>query len=136
MPLPDKVLIDTSAFYALLAASDTFHTRASATFDRIADRDQEMWTTSYVLVESMALVHRRLGFQALEQFVGFVRANTNVIWIESLIHAEAERRLLDSRGAGLSFVDWTVALASNTIGAHVFTFDSGFANQGVPVLPT
>ncbi len=135
MPLPDRVLIDTSAFYALLSASDTFHARASATFDRSADRDQEMWTTSYVLVECMALVHRRLGFQALQQFVGFVRANTNVFWIERSIHTEAERRLLDSLGSGLSFVDWTLALASNATGAHVFTFDRGFANQGIPVIP-
>ncbi len=38
-------------------------------------------------------------------------------------------------GRGLSFVDWTIAVASREMGAPVFTFDSGFANEALPVLP-
>ncbi len=62
MPLPEKVIIDTSAFYALMSANDSFHRRAADTYERLIDREQELWTTSYALVETMALVHRRLGF--------------------------------------------------------------------------
>ncbi len=39
------------------------------------------------------------------------------------------------RGRSLSFVDWTTVVASHEVGAPVFTFDGGFANQGLPVLP-
>ena len=42
---------------------------------------------------------------------------------------------MEHRGQGLSFVDWTTVVASREIGAPVFTFDGGFANQGLPVVP-
>jgi len=129
------VLIDTSAFYALLSDSDSFHSQARDAFDRIVDRDQELWTTSYVLVECMALVHRRLGFSVLSQFITYVDSLVNVFWIDSSAHSQALTRLVDSQGSGLSFVDWTIALASDAIGAPVFTFDSGFADRGFPVIP-
>ena len=135
MPLPERVLFDTSAFYALVSESDSLHQRATVAYERIIDRNQELWTTSYILVECIALVHRRLGFSVLSQFLDFVELSIRVYWIENTIHSEAIRRLIASNGSGLSFVDWTLALASNATGAHVFTFDRGFVAQGIPVIP-
>jgi predicted nucleic acid-binding protein len=129
------VLIDTSAFYALISASDSFHQRARETYERLIDRDQELWTTSYVLVETIALAHRRLGFQVLSEFMGSVHGELGVFWVESTVHTEAWERLTASQGSGLSFVDWTTALVAGMLGADVFTFDRGFANQGLAVLP-
>ena len=135
MPLPERILIDTSAFYALISATDSFHQRASETYERLVDREQELWTTSYILVETMALVHRRLGFQVLSRFMASIERNVSVFWVESTVHIEAWRRLTANQGSGLSFVDWTAALVSRVIGAHVFTFDRAFADEGLPVLP-
>ncbi len=135
MPLPERVLIDTSAFYALVSATDSFHRQAGETYDRLIDRDQELWATSYVLVETIALVHRRLGFQALSELMESVQGNLRVFWVESTVHTEAWKRLTASQGSGLSFVDWTTALVSSMLKAYVFTFDRGFANQGLAVLP-
>ena len=136
MALPDRVLIDTSAHYALLSDSDSYHSQARDTFERIVDRDQELWTTSYVLVECMALVHRRLGFSVLSQFITYVESSVSVFWIERTTHAQALIQLIDSQGSGLSFVDWTIALASDAMRAPVFTFDRGFANRGYSVIPS
>ena len=58
MALPESVLVDTSAFYALISATDEFHGRARAAYERLLDRDQGLWSTSYVIVETIALVHR------------------------------------------------------------------------------
>ena len=68
MVLPERVLIDTSAFYALRSATDLFHNRASVAYERLLDREQELWTTSYTLVETVALLHRRLGFEVVSEF--------------------------------------------------------------------
>ena len=38
---------------------------------------------------------------------------------------------MEERGRGLSLVDWTIAVASREMGAPVFTFDGGFANEGL-----
>ena len=41
------------------------------------------------------------------------------------------------RGRGLSFVDWTTVVLSREmrVPVPVFTFDAGFANQGLAVVP-
>ncbi len=136
MALPERVLIDTSAFYALRSASDLFHSRASDAYERLLDREQELWTTSYTLVETVALLHRRLGFEVVSEFSEWRdRSGLEVLWIDSRMHAEAWDRFMAERGQGLSFVDWTTAVASSAMSAPVFTFDAGFVSAGLPVLP-
>ena len=62
MATPERVLVDTSALYALRSEADLFHHRARAAFEYLMDEGEELWTTSYALVEIVALLHRRLGF--------------------------------------------------------------------------
>ena len=133
--MPERVLVDTSAFYALFSETDLFHYRARVAYERLIDREQELYTTSYTLVETTALLHRRLGFEVVSKFSEWHASGLDILWIESRAHAEAWRRFMADRGQGLSFVDWTTVVASREIGAPVFTFDSGFANQGLPVVP-
>lgn len=135
MALPERLLIDTSAFYALFSAIDEFHERAKAAFQDQADTNQELWTTSYTLVETVALLHRRLGFQAVSRFSQWSQSNLEVFWIDSIVHAQAWDRFMAEQGRGLSFVDWTTAIASREMRAPVFTFDAGFAGQGLSVVP-
>ena len=135
MAPPDAVVVDTSAFYAFVSASDRYHTAAVETFDRIADRDQEIWTTSYALVETVALVDRRLGFDVLSQFLDFIESYVQVFWVESVFHARALHEFMLPGRRSLSLVDWSLALLSQTRSAPVFTFDGGFADQGVIVMP-
>ena len=136
MVLPERVLIDTSAFYALRSATDLFHNRASVAYERLLDREQELWTTSYTLVETVALLHRRLGFEVVSEFSDWRhRSDVQVLCIDSRMHVEAWDRFIAERGRGLSFVDWTTTVASRAMSAPVFTFDAGFASEGLPVLP-
>jgi hypothetical protein len=37
-------------------------------YEDLLDRDSELYTTSYILVETAALVHHCLGFQPLKTF--------------------------------------------------------------------
>lgn len=107
-----------------------------AAFERLLDGEQELRTTSYTLVETVALLHRRLGFAVVSEFSEWRRrADLQVLWIDSRTHDAAWERFMAERGRGLSFVDWTTAVASREMGAPVFTFDGGFAAQGLPVVP-
>ena len=137
MATPERVLVDTSALYALRSEADLFHHRARAAFEYLMDEGEELWTTSYALVEIVALLHRRLGFGVVSEFSEWRRrSNLRVLWIDSRIHDEAWGRFMAAQGRGLSFVDWTIAVASREMGAPVFTFDRGFANEGLPVAPS
>lgn len=132
----DRVLIDTSALYALRSAEDLFHERAKAVFQDLTDSRQELWMTSYTFVETVALMHRRLGFPIVSEFSQwFRRSDIHVFWIDSRVHAQAWNRYMAEQGRGLSLVDWTTVVLSHNMGASVFTFDGGFANQGLAVVP-
>ncbi len=55
------IFVDTSAIYALADRRDTNHLDAAHRFDTLLQSGRRPFTHSYVLVESMALLDRRLG---------------------------------------------------------------------------
>jgi len=136
MPLPERAILDTSALYALVSATDTFHSRARLGYERLLDWESELWTTSYILVETSALVCHRLGFQPLKAFMETVLSGIiHILWVENTIHSEAWRRMVERQGRGLSLVDWTTVVAAERLRAHLFTFDQGFSQEGVIIFP-
>ncbi len=136
MPPPERVIIDTSAFYALISSTDAFHTQAKLAYERLLDWEQELWTTSYILVETSALVHHRLGFEPLKVFMETLLSGTvDVLWVENQVHREAWRQMVERQGMGLSLVDWTTVVSAERLEASVFTFDQGFRQQGMLVFP-
>ncbi len=131
----ERVMFDTSALYALRAETDLFHLRTSVAYRQLMDQHHELWTTSYALVETVALLHRRLGFGVVSEFSEWRESNLRVFWIDGRLHDEAWGRFMAAKGLGLSFVDWTIVIAAREMSAPVFTFDGGFANEGLAVLP-
>lgn len=63
-----NILVDTSAIFAIVSPGDRFHTQARDIYLELLERGDQLYTTSYVLVESSALIHRRLGFEPLRTF--------------------------------------------------------------------
>jgi uncharacterized protein len=81
-----RILIDTLAFYALISDTDEFHQRAVSTYAELIDQRAELYTTSYVLVETKALIHRRLGFRSLPDFIDSMRESVSVMGIDRHTH--------------------------------------------------
>ena len=136
MPATERVIIDTSAFYALASSTDNFHAEAKVAYERLLDWEYELWITSYILVETSALVHRRLGFEPLRTFMETILSGiVQVLWVEDLIHREAWRQMTERQGSGLSLVDWTTAVSAQHLKASVFTFDQGFSQEGILIFP-
>lgn len=135
MTNPDRVLLDTSALYALISSTDEFHETAEEAYRKVLAGDADLWITSYVFVEFSALVHRRLGFDPIATFVESIRDVYETLWVDSAIHSRAWAQFNERRGGGLSFVDWTTLVAAQQIGAAILTLDSGFAREGAEVVP-
>ena len=133
MALAENVVVDTSAFYALVSETDEFHDSAMSIYEDIVDRDQSLWTTSYALVETIALVHRRLGFDKLSQTLALIESKVEIYWIGDTLHSIALQEFVSAGGRGLSLVDRTVVMLARTKSAQVFTFDSGIADTGIPI---
>lgn len=129
------VIVDTSAIYALISASDNFHQKARRMYEDLIDRDNELYTTSYILVETAALVHHRLGFQPLKTFMESIQDFFNIHWIDRATHGEAWKLMVAREGRGLSLVDWTTVVVARKLNASVFAFDEDFIQEGIVSIP-
>ena len=135
MELPEKVVADTSALYAIVAVDDRFHHSAVSYYDDLREEDIELWTTSYALSETVGLVHRRIGINAVLRVLEIIEISFSVYWIDEAVHLEAITEFKAAAGRGKNLVDWTVVLAARNMSAHIFTYDSDFVNSGAPLIP-
>ncbi len=129
-----RVVIDTSAFYAIASDADRFHQSAMNTLQILVSQRAELITNSYVLSESAALIHRRLGFAALRSFMESIEGLWEIQWIDQTAHDAIWERM-DASGGRLNLVDWSVIVMAEQTRSDIFTFDSDFAQQGLRVIP-
>ena len=63
-----SVFVDTSAFYAVLDADDEEHLAATRAWERLVKSEEALFTSNYVLVETLAILQNRLGVEAVRAF--------------------------------------------------------------------
>lgn len=63
-----NVFVDTSALYALLDADDKNHERAKRAWLEWIYQPIRFISSNYILLESLALIQRRLGMEAVRGF--------------------------------------------------------------------
>lgn len=128
--------IDTSAFYAVLDADDGNHPTADAQWTELLRQDAVLFTTSYVLVETHALVQHRLGLGAVRTFREDVYPLLHVDWVDRELHEGGLGALLGAGRRQLSLVDCISFESMRRRGVrHAFVFDPHFVEQGFLVLP-
>lgn len=126
-----RVFVDTSAAFALLVASDENHARAAEAFRALAARGAALATTSYVLVETYALLMRRVGREACETFRDDIEPLLDVAWVDGDLHARGRDFLVRSRRGGLSLVDAVSFLVMRDGGIdEAFAYDRHFEEEG------
>ncbi len=130
-----RVLFDTSAFYALVSKNDIFHKKAVQIYTELLAYKIPLYTTSYILVETIALIHHRLGFFPLSSFIPSIMDIFSIIWIDELKHQKSWEKLKEKEGKGFSFVDCSTLVLAEEINAHIFTFDSLFKKEKVRTIP-
>ena len=131
------ILVDTSALYAVLDRDDENHSAAAATWRRLLeDGDEPLLVTSYVLVETTALVQHRLGMEAVRVLYGDMLPALDVHWIGETDHLHAQHALLAADRRQLSLVDCSsFQIMRSRMLRTVFAFDPHFAEQGFEIVP-
>ncbi len=127
----NRIFADTSAFLAILVASDVSHGAARRAFGMLRDRQAELLTTSYVLVETYALCERRLGHESVRAFRQGFSPLLEIRWVDESLHERGLELLLTKRKRGLSLVDAVSFVAAREAGIdEVFAFDRHFFEEG------
>lgn len=136
MPLPERVIIDSSAFFALLSQNDTNHTLAVEAYGRLVDREQELWTTSSTLVTIVGFILERFGIEGLRVFNDSIKGIIHIFWVDGTIYRDALELILSrSLGNDLDIEGSLTVVAARRLQAHVFGFRKCFSEVGIATLP-
>lgn len=128
------VFVDTSGLYALMDRADEYHSEACLIWKRVV-ADDYLVTNNYVLLESTALVQRRLGVAALRSLVQDFLPLIDVEWVTEGQHQAALEALLAAGRKKLSLVDCISFQTMRASGVRrVFGFDEHFREQGFVML--
>ncbi len=131
----ERVFVDTSAFYALMDRSDKNYEKAAGIWKYFLEKDLDLTTSNYVIVETLALLQSRLGFEAADLWYRDVLSLAEVLWVDESIHNLAYELWLSLGRRKLSFVD-VVSFSSmrHYKVQKVFGFDRQFGEQGFEIV--
>ena len=124
------ILWDSSAVYALADKTDINNKRAKEFLLEILQSQEELVFHNYIVVESVALLQRRLGLKATREFLAQT-AKFRIFWIDAQLHRLAEDYFRTHAIRKLSFVDCVSFAAMRQQGiARAFAFDNDFEKAG------
>jgi len=125
------VFLDTSALYALLDRDGAHHQEAARTLRELLEARWPLTTHAYVVMESVALVQRRLGVEAVRALVHGLMGVVEVASVDEALHRAALTALLASGRREVSLVDWTSFLFMRERRLEkAFAYDEHFWEQG------
>ena len=128
-----RILVDTSAVFALVDSSDHWHTAAKAELDNLRSARSEPVLTNFIVAECHALLLARLGSQLARNWL------TNNAWTVQRITAEDEDKaisiIMQYTDKTFSYADATsFALMERLDIRKAFAFDPHFRQYGLHVV--
>jgi predicted nucleic acid-binding protein len=125
------IFVDTSAFLAVLDRDDRNHARAQRHWESLIRQEVTLLCTSYVLVETVALLQNRFGIHAVRVFHEDIMPLLLVDWVGEELHGGGMTGLVTASRRNLSLVDCVSFEAMRRRGVErAFAFDRHFREQG------
>ena len=131
-----SVFVDTSAFLAMLDRAQRRHEEVANAWREVVAAGRPLITSNVVLVESFALVQRRIGMDAVRVLVTRFLPLMESVFVTEQVHAAATSAFLTADRRRLSFVDCVSFELMRRRGiGEVLTLDADFRREGFRVLP-
>jgi predicted nucleic acid-binding protein len=131
-----NILVDTSAFLAVLDGNDENHPAAKTFWRKIISEGDELLCHNYILVETSALVLKRFGMEAIRVFEQDIIPILRIIWVTKEVHSAAVSAHLVADRRTLSLVDCVSFEIMRRTGVQkVFAFDRHFRDYGFNLNP-
>ena len=131
-----NVFGDTSALYPLLVKTEAAHEPARGAFARLLETARPIWTTSFVLVETMALLQHRIGIGAARDFDDEIVPTLRVHWVDEDLYRRGAERLWREDRRRLSLADCVAFEFMKLRGVTTaFAIDPHFEEAGFELMP-
>ena len=129
-----SVVADTSALYVVLDDDEPSHIRALDTWRSLVGSTR-LVTHSFVVIECVELVRRRLGPAALVDLTDGMLPIIDVMWVDQALY-ETSLEAVRAAGWRQSLVDHTSFAVMRRAGIELaFTYDSDFERAGFKCVP-
>jgi predicted nucleic acid-binding protein len=129
-----NIFADTSGLFALLVQNDFMHIRARENFGYFAEKNAQLVTNSFVLVETIALLQRRIGLEAVHDFNAKILPLLEVIWVDDKWYTRAIHRLFVQNNRNVSLVDCLSFEIMESLEIEcAFAFDRHFEENGFTI---
>lgn len=131
-----RLLVDSSAYFALLDRDDVYHSQALAIRDRLITEGWRLFTTSFVLAETHALLLNRLNHPIATKFLkDMEQTTTTLVWVTPVDTQRAKTIIYDYEDKDFSLTDATsFAIMERLRIPYAFAFDQHFIQYGLAVL--
>lgn len=129
-----RVLLDSSAFLALVSRRDAHHDEAQSAWARLIDERWSTFTSNFVVAETHALFLARLGRDSATTFLrDIVRSSTVMVRVSVRDEARARAIIFQYEDKEFSLTDATsFAVMERLRILEAFSFDRHFAQYGFP----
>jgi len=129
------VLVDTSAFFAVISPRDLHHEAARSWFVASGSEMRRLVTHNYVVLESCALVRSRLGIGAMRSLFEEILPVVDIVFVDASLHRAAVTSCL-ANPDGPSLVDQVSFHVMRDRGVRqAFAFDEDFGRAGFETVP-
>ena len=136
MPLPERVLIDSSAFYALLTEDDANHMSAKKAYGRLIDREQEIWAISSTLVTIADFILERFGVESVRVFNNSIQGIIHTYQIDGTHYTDALEQIWSGSSVNDLDIEGSLSIvAARHLHAHIFGFRKCFSEVGIATWP-
>ena len=131
-----RVLVDASAYFALLDRSDISHRDALVIRDRLISERSRLFTSSFILAETHALLLSRLSRHIATRFLREMEESpTTIVWVTPADVQRARGIIYQHDDKEFSLTDATSFAVMERLGIpHAFTFDRNFTQYRITVL--
>ncbi len=129
------VFLDTSAILAVLDSDDQCHSEADVIWRRLLGSNEPLLSSNYILVETFALVQRRLGMDAVRAVEQEIMPLLNLHWLDAETHRASVANWLAASRRNLSLVDCSSfeVMRRHSV-QRAFAFDGHFEEHGFALL--
>ena len=131
-----RLLLDSSAYFALLDQDDAYHSQALAIRDRLITEGWRLFSTSFILAETHALLLNRLSQRIATKFLqDMKKSTTRLVWVTPADVQRAKAIIYQYEDKDFSLTDATSFAVMERLGiTTAFTFDRHFAQYGLNIL--
>jgi predicted nucleic acid-binding protein len=125
----ERIMVDTSAIYALIDRSDEWHKKAITLCKKLSTQNVDLILTNFILAETHALILSRVGHQLAREWV------KNLIWKIERVKEEDEKRakeiIVAYQDKSFSYTDATTFAVMERLKLDVvLAFDNHFTQFG------